>query len=461
MSRITILIVAVLLVAAPRPAAAASASAPTIFRIFLNDGSTLVSYGEFARVGDTVIFSMPVGGEADQPRLQVVSVPSASIDWGRTDSYAESARYQQYAETRGEEDFQAISNQVAQVLNDILLSKDREQALAVAQQVRNTLASWPLSHFGYRQDDVRDIVGMLDESIAGLRSASGASPFDVSLVAEMPRIPLQPVAGMPSPREQLDQLFHLVTMTPRSSDRVALLQSALALLRDRPTGYRPLEVEALRRHTEQEIRNELAVDSAYGQLVQRLMGAATRAAAEARVADVERILTHVAGDDAKLGKQRPETIEALRASLQAQLDAARRLRLLRDQWQLRRARYQDYQRTVGAQLRQLVKAQPMLESIRSLDGPPLDRLKTLRAHLTGGADRLQKAQVAEDLRPTNDLVATAWRFAENAANTRYDAIVSGNVKQAWEASSSAAAALLMLSRAQQELRALSEPPHLQ
>lgn len=460
MSRITILVAVVLLVTMPRLSRAATQ--PTIFRIFLNDGSTLVSYGEYARVNDHVVFSMPVGGGADQPRLQVVSVPSTTVNWSRTEQYAQSARYQQYAATRGEEDYQALSNAVAQALNDIALSKNPGQALARAEQVRQTLVAWPKSHFGYRQDDVRDIVNLLDESIANLRGTTqGGSPFEVALFAGVPRIPIEPVTGMPTPREELDDLFHLVTITRHASERVALLQSALALLNDGGTGYRPLEVDALRRHTEREIQNELAIDGSYSQLVQRLMTAATKAAAQARVADVEHLVRRLDAEDAKLGKQRPDTIEALRASLQAKLNAARRLQLLRDQWQLRIGRYREYERSVGSQMLQLVKAEPMLEAIRRLEGPPVDRLRTLRSRLSGGAERLQRIQMTDDLRGTHDMLVSAWRFAENAANLRYDAVASGNVDQAWKASSAAAAALLMISRAQEQLRSLVEPPHLQ
>ena len=42
--------------------AASAAADATLFRVFLRDGASLVSYGEFARVGDQVVFSMPVGG---------------------------------------------------------------------------------------------------------------------------------------------------------------------------------------------------------------------------------------------------------------------------------------------------------------------------------------------------------------------------------------------------------------
>ena len=108
-------LVALLILASPSVARAAGDA--TLFRIFLRDGSTVVSYGEFARVGDEVVFSMPVGGPVDDPRLHVVSLPTSTIDWSRTDRYAASARYQQYAQTRGEDDFQLLSSDIARVLN--------------------------------------------------------------------------------------------------------------------------------------------------------------------------------------------------------------------------------------------------------------------------------------------------------------------------------------------------------
>jgi len=58
------------------------------------------------------------------------------------------------------------------------------------------------------------------------------------------------------------------------------------------------------------------------------------------------------------------------------------------------------------------------------------------------------------------LVTSAWRFAETALRTRYEAIASGSLGTAREASSAAAGALMMLNRAQAEIRAFLEPPRL-
>jgi len=50
------------LIAVPAEASddlAATLDGATIFRVFLKDGSSLVSYGELARVDNRVVFSMP------------------------------------------------------------------------------------------------------------------------------------------------------------------------------------------------------------------------------------------------------------------------------------------------------------------------------------------------------------------------------------------------------------------
>ena len=56
--------------------AGAATSDPMLFRLFLHDGTSVVSYGEFARVDDRVVFSLMAGGIVE-PRLQVASLPAS------------------------------------------------------------------------------------------------------------------------------------------------------------------------------------------------------------------------------------------------------------------------------------------------------------------------------------------------------------------------------------------------
>jgi len=432
----------------------------TLFRLFLKDGSTLVSYGEYARLDDRVVFSMPVGGTLDEPRLQVVWIASTTVDWPRTDRYADSARYQHYADTKGEEDFAILNDEVARVLNDIALSTDRNRALELALLARAQLSEWPSQHHGYRQDDVREIVSLIDESIANLRTATGPTNFDLALVATAPSVALEPVLGMPTPREQLDQLLRLAVMTPNSTDRVTLLQSALSMVNENGGGLNGIELGAMRKSLETRLRADLDVDRRYNKLAGQLTQRASRDAARAHITGVEKALNRLDREDAKLGRRRPEVVQSLRASIEASLGDARRLRLLRDQWVLRQSIYRDYQRQVGGELLSLVKAQPQLEAIRRLDGPPLDTLQSLVSRLSGGAERLQRLEVSDDLRSTHSMLVGAWRFAENAANGRADAVSSGNVARAWEASSAAAGALMLLSQVQKGIQDLLELPRL-
>src|SRR6185437_5136589 len=86
----------------------------TLLRLFLKDGSALVSYGEFSRVGDHVVVSLPL--RLKPLKLQVVSIPESRVDWARTDAYADSARAAQYAATGGPADFEVLQGTVSRLL---------------------------------------------------------------------------------------------------------------------------------------------------------------------------------------------------------------------------------------------------------------------------------------------------------------------------------------------------------
>lgn len=88
-----------LIVACAAGASAQPAGDASLYRVFLRDGSTVLSFGEFARVADRVVVSLPVG-----TALHMLSLPADSVDWERTDAYAESVRATRYAATRGPDD---------------------------------------------------------------------------------------------------------------------------------------------------------------------------------------------------------------------------------------------------------------------------------------------------------------------------------------------------------------------
>jgi len=60
--------------------AAAADDAVTLLRVFLTDGTSLVSFGEPARVNDRVVFSMPTAAMPNPP-LHLVNLPLNRVDW--------------------------------------------------------------------------------------------------------------------------------------------------------------------------------------------------------------------------------------------------------------------------------------------------------------------------------------------------------------------------------------------
>jgi len=156
----------------------------TLLRVFLRDGTSLVSYGEFARVADRVVFSMPIASTVNPP-LQLVSIPADRVDWARTDRYADTARAARYTATQAESDYVALNNAVSLALNDVASIRDPARRLAIVEEARRTLAEWPQSHFHYRIGDVRQMLGMLDGS--GYEKTGAGSAASIHYVAEVMR----------------------------------------------------------------------------------------------------------------------------------------------------------------------------------------------------------------------------------------------------------------------------------
>src|SRR5262245_58438360 len=213
--------------------ARASAADSVLYRIFLQDGSTLVSYGEYARVGDKVIVSIPIGDSAAGPNLQLVTISQAVVDWEQTDRYTQAVRAKRYADTRGEDDYILLGARVTQALNDVALTPDPVRRLAMAEEARRNLVQWPAQNYGYRAADVAQLAVLFDEVISELRVAAGQSKFDVNLVATTVMSP--PMALLPDPTAEdiLDQAVSAAKLSSEPYERAALLRSVTAALEPR------------------------------------------------------------------------------------------------------------------------------------------------------------------------------------------------------------------------------------
>jgi hypothetical protein len=452
------------LVYAGQAAASPNTPAPAVeddalFRVFLKDGTSLVSYGELAHVDDRVVFSMPTSASRDQPQLHLVTLSADRVDWDRTTRYADSARAARYIGTRAEQDYAQLTDTVAQALNDVSQTQDASSRLRIVERARRTLSDWPPKHFNYKQTEVRQMLGMLDEAIADLRAAAGLSRFDLSFVAatEMPDL-REPLMSRPTPQEAIEQTLLAARLTDSSVERVSLLATVLTTL-DRDAEAVDASWSATTRLTTRAmIDADLATDRRYQNLTNRYLTLAARRARLADVRGVERLLGQLPSEDKLLGEKRPEALLALVGAVQAQLGAAQRLRLLRDRWLLKSEEYRKYSVAVDPQLLRLQALKPALEAIKSLAGSTPAALTAIQKTSAEILRAVSLVLAPEDLRAAHALLVSAAQLADSAARIRREAVLSTDLARAWDASSAAAGSLMLTARARGEIEMMLKSP---
>jgi hypothetical protein len=442
------------------PASPVYAADALLYRLFLHDGSTVVSYGDFTRVDDRVVFSIPIGNiDAPTPALHVVSLSEAAIDWERTDRYAEAVRSRQYAATQGEADFDQLSAEVARALYEVATVKEPERRLALAVDARRRLAAWPARHHGYRAGDVAQLSSLLDEAISELRVSAGQSRFDLELVATAaPLPPDEPALPPPTLRESIEQAFKVASVTNEPAERVSLLEAIVGNLKD--TNTNATWVAALSAKASSELLAERRTDKAYQDLTNRMVMQADARARRADVSGIDALIKAVLRADDKLGRVRPQMTAALLATLDGRLDSARRLRLARDAWSIRQRGVEDYLRKIRSSLDRLRRSAAELEQIRQLSGPPPAALNPLAKRVLDAYRDLKVMRAPPEVETAHGVLTGAAELAARAAAARRLAVTANDMGAAWEASSAAAGALLMLDRAQQELQKVMTPPTL-
>jgi hypothetical protein len=432
-----------------------------LFRVFLKDGTTLVSYGELARVGDRVVFSMPTSVETDPPQLHLVDISSDRVDWVRTTNYAESARATRYLQTRAEADYTRLTTEIAQALNDVAVATGPAKRLAIVERARKRLAEWPPSHYNYKQSDVRQMLSMLDEVIADLRAATGAEHFDLNLVATVDAPPLaEPLLPAPSHQETIEQAIAAAALTDSPAERTSLLAVAVAAI-DRDAAFLPVIWAAETKATATSaIARELEIDRVYRHLETQMIGLADERARAADVRGVQGVLAKVKASDEALGGYRPDSVNSILASVEERLDAARRLRLERDRWALRLPELRAYRDAMSESLQKLTRLTLALEDIKALTGSGPDALGLILKTSTDIQKVADTIHPPDELRDLHSLVMSTILLAQNAAKLRRQAALTGDMARAWDASSAAAGALMLSERLRTEMQSAFRLPQL-
>lgn len=466
-----VLLISSLLLHGSLAAAQPADAGATLFRVFLKDGGTLVSYGEIARVGDRVVFSMPVG-VGNPPTLHLTTLAASRVDWDRTERYAMSARSGRYLETQAENDYVDVSNQVAQTLNDVGQTNDPAKRLELVERARRTLVSWPADHFNYRENDIHQLVTMLDAAIADLRtsaqtgSSASRGQFAFNLVAfSTPPPVLEPLMPAPTLRESIEQVLLAARTSESSFDRVQLYKSALAEL-DRSKAANDASIptdwaDATRASINTAVATEVRVDRSYRSLSQRLMRIADLRAREGDVHALERLIARVHTNDDVMGNARPDVVASLLSNIEAKLDAARRLQLARDRWTLRAPVLAEYRMAMQGSLDQFANLKTALEDIKSLAGTPPATLNLIERAMKAVASAAGAVQPPTELVEAHAVFISAVNLAMNAATIRREATLSENLARAWDASSAAAGALMLGTKARADIQKALRRPQLQ
>ena len=435
-----------------------------LYRIVLTDGSSVDAYGEWVRVGDRVVFSLPLDLQRDPPVLHLSSVPAARVDFEATERYRDTLRAATYAATRGDTDFDELSANVATLLSEASQRRDVASKLALTEQARAQLLDWPAQHHGYRLDEVRQIQALVDEVVAELRAVRGDTAFDLSLVAQVMVPPSVPLAPPPTLRDTIEQALGLSRLAETRTESVSLLRAAQAVAADRrlprAQGDRADadEADRLLREVNAELSREQRTDAAYDTFKADMVADARRAASKADIRGVERLMVRARSRDAALGRRRPEVMGEVTASLEGYLETARKLRLARDQWTARKPVLAEYRDRLEPVLRVLQRTREALDDVRTFTGPSLKVIAKTEEALRDADRRLRHSLAPEEVRAAHAVVLSAVQFAAEAMRLRREAIQKADLPRAHEASTAADGALTMSDRAVADMkRALMRP----
>ena len=447
------------LCAAPAAAAASGPQGPPApsYRIFLTDGTPLVSVGEFARANGRVVFTLPIGWPSNPDAMQTVSLPDSAVDWERTERYTDTVRHHSYASARGEEDYAALTGAVARALGDIAFAADPSSKLAIAADIRRQLLEWPAAHSAYRAADVRELTARVEEVISEIRAGSGQRTFDFSLVA-MIEPPSEPLLPEPQLKDVIDYASAVAQMTDSRRDRLTLQESILAVL-DRRKRQVPKDwYSATRRVLVRNIERERKLDRDYSGLASRTLREARKLEEDADVAALERLAADARKEDGRLGYQRPDTMQALLASLAASAEKANATREAIDRYKYRTSTYRAYRRRVDDSLEKFDDVAGDIGAVKALTVLKGRRLSKAEKRVSAIEVSLLPITPPAELVAAHDLLLSSARLMREALRLQRASAGSRDPAAAQNASAAAAGALLLLDTARTRIGGFFQKP---
>jgi hypothetical protein len=281
--------------------------------------------------------------------------------------------------------------------------------------------------------------------------------FNLVAIVDPPSMPLLPP---PSLAQSVEQTLAAARASDVTTERMALFAAAIAVI-DESRDRLPKEwASRVRNAARASLEAEIDASRKYAKLSAKVMRAANEGAADGDVRRVERSIARATRDGGKLGRPRDDEMTALLGALQERLDAARRLRLMRDQWQRRSAAFAAYKDAIGRPLESLDKLRRSLEDVRALAGPPIGQLPDMIQRFERAYRQLRMVRAPDEMSSAHATLLSAAELGQQAARTRERATMTGDVRLAWDASAAASGSIMMLAQGRQQVEIISRPPEL-
>jgi hypothetical protein len=373
-----------------------------VFRIFLNDGRILSSYGEYARVDDDLVFVVTQGQDTRLETHDLITVPVAKVNMTRTLEYASAIRAARYGATRGEREYQALTADISRALQALQESDDKDRRLGIALVARRRLLAWSTDHFGYRAGELRQLVSLFDEVILELQAAAGVSKFSIDLVANVSPSPAVPLLLAPTVLETVASALAAASVTEVGVEKLALLRSA-----DRVVAAHPELSDELRVEVARLLAEESELETTYRTMIRSALTRADLAVRQGRPAIIRRLIQDLEAADARLGYRRQRDVAAALRTLWSESGLAVDQKTALDRWDVVKDQLHAYDRRARSVLRGWDSHEEALLAVQ--EGRPVSP-----ASLDAAARRFSElAQTLASLTPPDEMldVNTALRSA--------------------------------------------------
>jgi hypothetical protein len=432
------------------------------YRVFLRTGDALPSHGEPVLVEDRLIFHLQVGTADTVQWTELVTLPADSVDRERTAAYTMAVRAAQYAATRGDAEYAAMTVEVSRALEQLAGVQDAARRLALAREARRRLVQWSDDHYGYRAEDIRQLAGLFDEVIDELRVAAG-EPVTFDLVSGVgggvwvraPSSPREPLLPPPTLQASIALALAAADAVDVGVERVAVLRAAAATA---AVSGAPAEIT---RMVTARLLRETRISADYDQLARRLLVRAQAARRRGSPSAVEQLQAELVREDQRLGRRRPVEVAAVKIQLSAAAEAAAEVRRALDEYERRRPALQAYARRVRPVLNRLSELESLLDDLREMRTVAPTRAQSGEEALTDLITRLERADPPGALAAVHASLESALLMGREACARRRQ-MQAGNRLAASRAAAAAAGGALLLSRqARADLAEALRPPAVQ